>query len=225
LAILPFIESTSQDNSADQVAHLRALSTLNNNYQPIDKRILAYEELHDIEGINNLYNKNKSSEANFAMALVYYNNDTNYNDYIKNMKYHLDAANSSSPRNPDLIKRIWFAHRILSLEMAPQNNAPSTWAEDLNCSQMKSSKLAPTMCIYNEFKKVMEDREKLVQSGILSDFYNNDGKVHALRDGIETFVFDLNHFIIISFIVGPIAFVAGIRFYFKRIETLKREVK
>jgi hypothetical protein len=228
LAILPFIESTSQDNSADQIARLRALSILNNNNQPIDKRIWAYEELHDSEDINTLYNNNpKSAEANLAMALVHYNNDTNYSDYTKSMANFTDKAKaySSALQHSDLSKRIWFTKRILGLERAPRDNSQSQWMEDAMCIQMHNSKLAPNMCTYGEFNNITEYREKLVQNGILSDFYNNDGRVHALRDGIETFVFDLNHFIIVSFIVGPIAFVAAIRFYFKRIETLKKKVK
>lgn len=232
ITILPFIESTSQENSADQTARLRAVSILNNstlnNNHPRDKQIIAYEVLQDIDNIRQLYNNNQkqSPEANLAMALVHYNNDTNYADYIKNMLHFLKRAHLylafSQSANPDLSKRIWFTKRLLSLETSP---SPTQWVEDLKCTQMDSSQVSPNMCTYSEFKQIKEDREKLVQNGILSDFYNNEGKVHALRDGIDTFVFDLNQFIIISFIVGPVTFVAGIRFYFKRTETLKGEVK
>ena len=221
---MPFIEITGEDHSADEIGHLRALSIVsNNNHLPTagqpayNNLIWANVELHNFDEVEKLYNQEPTSaEANLAMAVKHYNDDDPVAsvDFLK-IIHDLNSTNPIYP-STDLSKKIWFTNRILNLEREPLFKYPE-WKEDTaRCLTMDNSKITHNMCTYHELKNIDENITKLQENGFLSNFFNNNGKIHALEKNIDTFIIDLNHFIIISLITGPIVFVAGIRFYVKR---------
>lgn len=216
LAIVPFIEPTTQDHHSDQTSINRALSIVSDkNNEPVNTTLWAYTVLHDWNNVEKLESKEtNSSEAMLAAAAIHYNNDspTEFQKYLDNTQ----RLGEFNPTYTKLKNEFWFTNRTLNLENPSIPNSPH-WKEDLSCSQMNESLVNPTMCSYDELASIKRNLTDLEQNGHLTNFYNNnDQKIHTLQNKIDTFVSYLNHFIIISLITGPIAFVTGIRYFIRK---------
>lgn len=207
IAIVPLIETPNEDHIS---AQLGAISTLINK-PSLAEQILSYNILHNfnrIEQIEKSHSTNpKLAEENLAMSIAHYNSDqsnhksSSYpNQYFRNLNVsNLVGGVGSSI----LSKEIWFTKREFDMENF--NYGLTKWKEDAICNKPQ--------CSYWELRNVSNSIEELSQNGFLDNFYNNAQKVQSLSKPLDAFISDLNNFIIISLIIGPIVFFAGIRLY------------
>lgn len=71
------------------------------------------------------------------------------------------------------------------------------------------------ICNYTQLQQINQNIKGLVQTGNTSDFDNTENKDISLQKPLETFVTDLNHFIIGSRITGSIIFTITVKHILK----------
>lgn len=230
LLIIPMIELPSNDHSSDEIYRLSAVYTIMNSSNP--NQLWAYNKLHDPNHVGYVYKKEFATniepyyyedpakiDANLAMAVANYNNNspsseflTNTEPYLQNLPDGKISSRDSHYNIDNLQKEIWFTKRMAHLETPLFNQT-----EDANCTRIHLP-TKTTVCSHSDLNSTKNNIDDLTQIGFVSNFYNTNERVHAIENPVETYVDYLNHLIIISLITGPITYIATKNYYIKRKE-------
>jgi hypothetical protein len=98
-------------------------------------------------------------------------------------------------------EKVWFLYRLMSLAK-PYN---VKIAEDTTCNE------TGWKCTQEELNHITRNISSLSQTNYTSIFSDDNANALGLGKALDTFISDLNWFVVAAFITGPVIFIAAIR--------------
>lgn len=126
----------------------------------------------------------------------------NLNPTSTQIPKELIQANSSC-KDTICLEKIWYLHRLYYLSK-PTPYLSKIDEDSLYCKETGYK------CTQEELNQTTRTISNLSQIGYTSIFDNNANAL-GLGTALETFVSDLNTFIIVAFITGPVVFIIAIK--------------
>jgi len=218
LAVIPIlIIPDNEENTVTSLMQINRASDIYHNYEANDAdKLWAFNKLHlNPDKTQTYISQLKIDDAKeyLARAMLHYNKGDikdaliDYNNAIHNDKNIIDYD-------------AWYKMKVFSIEknITDNNGSITNSIEDINCVKDKTKKshiISEGTCSHAQLQQINNNIKRLIESGNTSDFYNTENTVLSLQKPIETFVTDLNYFIIGSIITGPIIFTITVKHIFR----------
>jgi hypothetical protein len=211
--ILPFL-NTSENQSSDTFRFKALHTLLDKNSHQLDDKLLAAQILDEPIPKNATCQK-KQTDPNVCIAYA----ATNYklNPASPEIPKYLTQAEKVCKDTSGCAEKIWYLYRLLNLTTSKPYTARID--EDATCKD------TGWKCTHEELIHTTHVISNLSQTGYPSIFSNNNTNVLGLGRSLDTFISDLNSFIIFSFITGPVVFIVAIKTVSKYTITEKEEKK
>lgn len=206
LAIIPMVEPIN--NSPPHNPELNSIVTILNKEASGDDKALAYNMMHDINGINRYL---LDINSNITNAVLKYDNKELKNQTILNSGTELAKLAHNLTLSKELTneeKKIWLTYREFQIENDGEfqfiNGTKNiNWNEDKACKGDK--------CSSGELQNMSSYLETMANSGFKDNFFVSSKKVNQLQNPLEDFVFSINRGIVISLLSVPVVFYLTIR--------------